>query len=67
MKKADVDILAFVEKDLEEVKSLSVESAISTLYEKWLEPKNEVRNRLLLMATRCPETIGIIEGSLARD
>jgi adenine-specific DNA-methyltransferase len=64
MKKAGVDILALVEKDLEAVKKLSPEKAIAKLYEKWQEPKNEVRNRLLLMATRCPETIGVIEASI---
>lgn len=65
MKKAGVDILAFVEKDLEAVKKLSPENAIAKLYEKWQEPKNEVRNRLLLMATRCPDTIGVIEASVS--
>lgn len=64
MKKAGVDILALVEKDLETVKKLSPEKAITKLYEKWQEPKNEVRNRLLLMSTRCPDTIGVIEASV---
>lgn len=64
MKKAGVDILALVEKDLEAVKKLPTEKAITTLYEKWQEPKNEIRNRLLLMATRCPDTIGVIEASV---
>ena len=65
MKKAGVDILALVEKDLEAVKKLSPEKAIAKLFEKWQEPKNEVRNRLLLMATRCPDTIGVIEASVS--
>ncbi len=64
MKKAGVDILALVEKDLEAVKKLSPEKAVAKLYEKWQEPKNEVRNRLLLMSTRCPDTIGVIEASV---
>ena len=64
MKKAGVDILALVEKDLEAVKELPTEKAITTLCEKWQEPKNEVRNRLLLMATRCPDTIGVIEANI---
>ena len=64
MKKAGVDILALVEKDLEAVKKLPTEKAITTLYEKWQEPKNEIRNRLLLMATRCPDTIGVIEANV---
>ena len=64
-KKAGVDILALVEKDLESVKKLNPEKAIAKLYEKWQEPKNEVRNRLLLMATRCPDTIGVIEASVS--
>lgn len=65
MKKAGVAILALVEKDLEAVKKLSPEKAIAKLYEKWQEPKNEVRNRLLLMSTRCPDTIGVIEASVS--
>jgi adenine-specific DNA-methyltransferase len=65
MKKAGVDILALVEKDLEAVKKLSTEKAIAKLYEKWQEPKNEVRNRLLLMSTRCADTIGVIEASVS--
>ena len=64
MKKAGVDILELVEKDLEEVKKLNSEKAITKLYEKWQEPKNEIRNRLLLMSTRCHNTIGVIEGSV---
>ena len=63
MKKAGVDILTLVEKDLEAVKKLSPEISIVQLYNKWQEPKNEVRNRLLLMATRCPDTIGVIEAN----
>jgi hypothetical protein len=65
MKKAGVDILALVEKDLEAVKKISPEKGIAKLYEKWQEPKNEVRNRLLLMSTRCPDTIGVIEASVS--
>lgn len=64
MKKNGVDILALVEKDLDAVKNLGSEKAISMLYQKWQESKNEVRNRLLLMATRCPNTIGVIEAKL---
>ncbi|MFN8262613.1 MAG: Eco57I restriction-modification methylase domain-containing protein [Chitinophagales bacterium] len=65
MKEAGVDILGLVEKDLEAVKKLPTEKAIAKLYEKWQEPKNEVRNRLLLMSTRCPDTIGVIEASVS--
>ena len=65
MKKADVDILALAENDLNTVKNLSPEKAIAKLYEKWQEPKNEVRNRLLLMRVRCPDTIGVIEESVS--
>jgi len=64
IKKAGVDILAFVEKDLEAEKKLSPEKAIVKLYNKWQEPKNEIRNRLLLMSIRCPETIGVIESNV---
>ncbi len=65
MKKAGVDILALVEKDLDGIKNLSPENAIAKIYEKWQEPKNEIRNRLLLTSTRCPDTIGVIEASIS--
>lgn len=65
MKNAGVDILELVKKDLEEVKKLNPEKAIAKLYAKWQEPKNEIRNRLLLMSTRCPDTIGVIEASVS--
>lgn len=64
MEKAEIDILALVEKDLEVVKELSPEKAVTKLNKKWQEPKNEVRNRLMLMSTRCPDTIGVIEASV---
>jgi len=63
MKKSAVDIFGLVVKDLEAIKKLSPEKAIAKLMDKWQEQKNEIRNRLLLMATRCPDTIGVIEGS----
>ena len=63
MRKSEVDIFDLVTRDLETVKKLSPEKAIAKLMDKWQEPKNEVRNRLLLMSTRCPDTIGVIEGS----
>ena len=66
MKKAGVDILALVEKDLKVVATLAPHIAIETLFKKWQEPKNEVRNRLLLMPIRCPETIGVIEQSITK-
>jgi len=65
MTKADINIITLVEKDLELVKNLNSDKAILKLCEKWQEPKNEVRNRLLLMTTRCSDTIGIIEKSIS--
>ena len=64
MKKAGVQILELVARDLEGIKKLSKEKAIAKIYELWQKQKNEVRERLLLMATRCPDTIGIIEDSV---
>ncbi len=64
MKEAEVDILALVEKELKAVEKLEPLKAIETLYKKWQDPKNEVRNRLLLMPVRCPDTIGVIEANV---
>ena len=64
MRKSEVNIFDLVTRDLEAVKKLSPEKAIAKLMDKWQEPKNEIRNRLLLMSTRCHNTIGVIEGSV---
>ncbi len=61
MKEAGVDILELVEKDMESIQKLPTDKAIAKLYKTWQEPKNEIRNRLLLMSIRCPNTIGVIE------
>ncbi len=63
LKKSDVDVLALVGNDLDSLRELSYDKAIERLYDKWLEPNNEIRDRILLMSTRCPDTIGIIESS----
>lgn len=64
MKNAKVNILNLIEEDLNSVQSLESEEAINILFKKWQEPKSEVRNRLLLMPTRCPDTLGVIESYL---
>lgn len=67
MKKNDIDILNLVSKELKPIDKMKESEKfkfVSTLYKKWQEQKNEIRNRILLMATRCPDTIGVIEESL---
>lgn len=65
LKNAKADILELVIKDLETIsRKKDIDSAIISLYGKWQEQKNEIRNRLLLMRTRVEDIIGVIEESL---
>ena len=66
MKERDIDVLEFVEKDIEvvmqgrEFEHLSdteKEQVIEALHAKWSHPDNEVRNRIKLFAVRSPEIL----------
>lgn len=64
MKSAGVSILDLVTNDLRKLDKAPMDELIIKLFKQWNDPKNEVRNRLLLMPTRCQDTIGLIESNL---
>jgi hypothetical protein len=66
MKERGIDVLDFVEKDIEEVtqgrefeklSDTEKEQIIEQLHAKWSHPDNEVRNRIKLFAVRSPEIL----------
>lgn len=66
MKERGIDVLAFVERDLNEVMQggdfeklidSEKELVIEDLHTKWSNPDNEVRNRIKLFAVRSPEIL----------
>lgn len=64
MKEKEIDILQFVEKEIQPIESKQpneIIAAIITTYELWREHKSQVRNRLLLFASRSQDIIMKIE------
>ena len=66
MKERDIDVLEFVERDIDEVmhgrefeklSDTEKEQVIEDLHAKWSHPDNEVRNRIKLFAVRSPEIL----------
>jgi len=66
MKERGIDVLKFVEHDIEEVmqgrefeqlSDTEKEQVIEQLHQKWTAPDNEVRNRIKLFAVRSPEIL----------
>ena len=66
MKERGIDVLGFVEQDIEEVmlgrvfdklSKTEKEQIIEELHTKWSHPDNEVRNRIKLFAVRSPEIL----------
>lgn len=66
MKEREIDVLQFVERDIQEVmqgrdfEKLSdseKEQVIEQLHQTWTKPDNEVRNRMKLFAVRSPEIL----------
>lgn len=66
MKERDIDVLEFVERDIEDVMQgrefeklhdAEKEQVIEALHAKWSHPDNEVRNRIKLFAVRSPEIL----------
>ena len=66
MKERGIDVLEFVERDIDEVmqgrefeklSDAEKEQIIETLHAKWSNPDNEVRNRIKLFAVRSPEIL----------
>lgn len=64
MKEKEIDILQFVEKEIQPIEGKQTDdiiAAIKTTYELWREHKSQVRNRLLLFASRSQDIIMKIE------
>jgi len=64
MKEKEIDILQFVEKEIQPIEGKQPDeiiTAIKTTYELWREHKSQVRNRLLLFASRSQDIIMKIE------
>lgn len=66
MKERGIDVLEFVERDINEVmqgrefeklSDTEKEQVIEALHAKWSHPDNEVRNRIKLFAVRSPEIL----------
>lgn len=66
MKERGIDVLEFVERDINEVmqgkefeklSDAEKEQVIESLHAKWSHPDNEVRNRIKLFAVRSPEIL----------
>ena len=66
MKEREIDVLEFVERDINEVmqgrafeklSDTEKEQVIEQLHGKWSHPENEVRNRIKLCAVRSPEIL----------
>lgn len=66
MKERGIDVLEFVEQDINEVMQgrefeklgdAEKEQVIEALHTKWSHPDNEVRNRIKLFAVRSPEIL----------
>ena len=66
MKERGIDVLEFVERDINEVlqsrnfeklSDAEKEQVIEALHAKWSHPDNEVRNRIKLFAVRSPEIL----------
>jgi hypothetical protein len=66
MKQKEIDILQFIQRDIEEVmqgkvfenlEDMEKQKVIEQLYEKWTDPDNEVRDRIKLFAVRSPDIL----------
>ena len=66
MKQKEIDILQFIQRDIEEVmqgkvfenlEDMAKQKVIEQLYEKWTDPDNEVRDRIKLFAVRSPDIL----------
>ena len=66
MKEKEIDVLQFIQRDIEEVMQGKVfenlddttkQKVIEQLYTKWTDPDNQVPNRIKLFAVRSPDIL----------
>ena len=64
MKEVDLDVLQFVTPIIENLQNLPIERQIKELYEWYQKPENAVRQRLMLIDTRSPDILAVINKSV---
>jgi len=64
MKGKKIDILQFVEKDLISIENIEnpqdKAKIMNSVFEKWSERHNEIRNRVMLFSVESPDVLGVI-------
>ena len=64
MKEVGIDVLQFVTPQLESLQNQAIESQIKSFYEWYQKPENAVRQRLMLIDTRSPDILAVINKSV---
>lgn len=64
MKEVNLDVLQFVTPVLESLQNLPIEEQIKELYEWYQKPENAVRQRMMLIDTRSPDILAVINKSM---
>jgi len=64
MREVGIDVLHFVSKQLKEIEGKPIEAQIREFYLWYQKPENSVRQRMLLIETRSPDIIALINKSL---
>lgn len=64
MKEVDLDVLQFVTPVIENLQNLPIEQQIKELYEWYQKPENAVRQRMILIDTRSPDILAVINKSM---
>ena len=64
MKEVDLDVLQFVTPIIENLQNLPIERQIKELYEWYQKPENAVRQRMMLIDTRSPDILALINKSM---
>ena len=64
MKEVDLDVLQFIASKLESLQNLPIEQQIKELYEWYQKPDNAVRQRMMLIDTRSPDILAVINKSV---
>ena len=63
-KEVNLDVLQFISPKLEELKNKAMEDQIKDFYEWYQQPANPVRQRILLIDTRSPDILSIVNKSV---
>lgn len=63
-KKVNLDVLQFISPKLNEIEEQSIEDQIKHLYEWYQQPENPIRQRFLLLDTRSPDILSLINKNI---